>query len=49
MSRYTVRIAIEGGQIMEYKIENLGPMDLLVHAKDFHAGGARQYEGETDQ
>lgn len=37
MSRYTVRITIEGGQIMEYKIENWGAMELLVHAKDFHA------------
>ena len=35
MSRYTVRITIEGGQIMEYQIENWGPMDLLVHAGDF--------------
>ncbi|MBQ6478530.1 MAG: AraC family transcriptional regulator [Erysipelotrichaceae bacterium] len=37
MSRYTVRITIEGGQIMEYKIEKWEAMDLLVHAKDFHA------------
>ena len=37
MSRYTVRITIEGGQIMEYKIEKLEAMELLVHAKDFHA------------
>ena len=36
MSRYTVRITIEGGQIMEYKIEKWEAMDLLVHAKDFH-------------
>ena len=37
MSRYTVRIAIEGGQIMEYRIEKWDAMDLLVHAKSFHA------------
>ncbi|MBO4903342.1 MAG: AraC family transcriptional regulator [Lachnospiraceae bacterium] len=37
MSRYTVRIAIEGGQIMEFTIKKLEPMDLLVHAKSFHA------------
>lgn len=37
MSRYTVRITIEGGQIMEYKIEKWEAMDLLVHAKYFHA------------
>ena len=28
---------IEGEQIMEYKIEKWETMDLLVHAKDFHA------------
>lgn len=37
MSRYTVRIAIEGGQIMEYKIEKWEAMDLLVHEKSFNA------------
>ena len=37
MNRYTVRITIEGGCIMEYKIEKWEAMDLLVHAKDFHA------------
>ena len=37
MSRYTVRITIEGGSIMEYKIEKWEEMDLLVHAKVFHA------------
>ncbi len=36
MSRYTVKIAIEGGQIMEYKIEKMEAMDLLVRAKSFH-------------
>ena len=37
MSRYTVRIAIEGGQAMEYKIEKWEAMDLLVYEKSFHA------------
>ena len=37
MSRYTVRITIEGGCIMEYRIEKWEAQDLLVHAKDFHA------------
>lgn len=37
MSRYIVRIAIEGGQIMEYGIEKWEALDLLVHAKTFHA------------
>ena len=36
MNRYTVQIIIEGGCIMEYKIETWEAMDLLVHAKDFH-------------
>ena len=42
MSRYTVRITIEGGTIMEYQIEQWGAVDLLVHAKDFHAGTSEQ-------
>lgn len=37
MNRYTLRITIEGGCIMEYKIEKWEAMDLLVHAKNFHA------------
>ena len=37
MSRYSVKITIEGGCMMEYKIEKWEEMDLLVHAKDFHA------------
>ena len=37
MNRYTVQITIEGGNIMEYKIEKWEAMDLLVHAKTFHA------------
>ena len=37
MSRYTVRITIEGGCIMEYNIERWEAMDLLVHAKEFNA------------
>jgi len=35
----TDRIAIEGGQIMEYRIEKWEAMDLLVHAKSFSAEG----------
>jgi AraC family transcriptional regulator len=42
MSRYTVRITIEGGQIMEYKIENWEEMELLIRAKDFRAETAEQ-------
>ena len=37
MNRYTVRITIEGGHVMEYRIEKWEAMDLLVHAGDFHA------------
>ena len=37
MNRFTVRITIEGGCIMEYTIEKLEAMDLLMHAKEFHA------------
>ena len=37
MNRYTVRISIEGGCIMEFKIEKWDAVDLLVHAKNFHA------------
>ena len=37
MNRFTVRITIEGGCIMEYNIEKWEAMDLLVHAKTFHA------------
>ena len=36
MSRYTVKIVVEGGQIMEYKIEKWEEMDLLVHEKSFN-------------
>ena len=36
MNRYTIRITIEGGSIMEYQIEKWEAMDLLVHMKDFH-------------
>ena len=31
MNRYTVRITIDGGTIMEYKIEKWDELDLLVH------------------
>ncbi len=37
MNRYTVSVTIEGGNIMEYKIEKWEEMDLLVHAKLFNA------------
>lgn len=37
MNRFAVRITIEGGCIMEYTIEKWEAMELLVHAKDFHA------------
>ena len=37
MNRFTVQITIEGGCIMEYTIEKWEAMDLLMHAKDFHA------------
>lgn len=37
MNRYTIRITIDGGSIMEYKIEKWEAMDLLVHVKNFHA------------
>ncbi len=37
MSRYSVQITIEGGCIMEYKIEKWEAMDLLLHAKEFNA------------
>ena len=37
MNRFAVRMTIEGGCIMEYKIEKWEAMDLLMHAKDFHA------------
>ena len=36
MNRYTIRITIEGGSMMEYQIEKWEAMDLLVHAKEFH-------------
>lgn len=36
MNRYTIRITIDGGSIMEYKIEKWEAMDLLVHTKNFH-------------
>ncbi|MBR4462323.1 MAG: AraC family transcriptional regulator [Erysipelotrichaceae bacterium] len=36
MNRYTVRLTIEGGSILEYTIEKWEATDLLMHAKDFH-------------
>ncbi len=37
MNRLIVRITIEGGCMMNYTIEKWKAMDLLMHAKDFHA------------
>ena len=37
MNRFTLRITIEGGCIMEYTIEKWEAMDLLMHAKNFRA------------
>ena len=37
MNRYSVRITIEGGSVMEYRIEKWNALDLLVHARRFHA------------
>ena len=37
MNRFTVHMTIEGGSIMEYTIEKWEAMDLLMHAKTFHA------------
>ena len=42
MNRYTVRISIDGGCIMEYKIEKWDAMDLLVHTGIFHAETSEQ-------
>ena len=42
MNRYTVRIMIDGGCIMEYKIEKWDAMDLIVHAGSFHAETSEQ-------
>ncbi len=36
MNRFSVRITIEGGCIMEYTIEKWKEMDLLIHAEIFH-------------
>ena len=42
MNRYTVRITIDGGCIMEYKIEKWDAVDLLVHTGRFHAETSEQ-------
>ena len=42
MNRYTVKITIQGGEMMEYKIEKWEAMDLLVHAKEFHVETSEQ-------
>ena len=39
MNRYTVQIKIDGGSVMEYKIEKLEAMDLLMHAKELLVKG----------
>ncbi|MBP5519028.1 MAG: AraC family transcriptional regulator [Treponema sp.] len=36
MNRFSVQIKIDGGCIMEYKIEKWEAMELLVHTKEFH-------------
>ena len=42
MNRYTLRITIDGGGIMEYRIEKWEAMDLLVHTGRFHAETSEQ-------
>ena len=42
MNRYTLRITIDGGGIMEYRIEKWEAMDLLVHTGRFHAETCEQ-------
>ena len=42
MNRYTVRITIDGGGVMEYRIEKWEAMDLLVHTGCFHAETCEQ-------
>lgn len=42
MNRFTVRLTIEGGCLMEYKLEKWDAMDLLVRAKEFHAETCEQ-------
>ena len=42
MNRYTLRITIDGGCIMEYKIEKWDAMDLLVHTGSFHPETSEQ-------
>lgn len=42
MNRFTVRLTIEGGCLMEYKIEKWDAMDLIVRAKEFHAETCEQ-------
>ena len=38
MNRYAVRIVIEGGSIMEYRIEKWDAFDLVLHIDAFDAG-----------
>ena len=42
MSRYTVRITIEGGCMMENRIEKWEAQEFLVHAREFHAETSEQ-------
>lgn len=42
MNRYTIQIKIDGGTVMEYKIEKWEAMDLLMHAKEFRAETSEQ-------
>ncbi len=42
MNRYTIQIKIDGGSVMEYKIEKLEAMDLLMHAKEFRGETSEQ-------
>ncbi len=37
MNRYAVRIVIEGGSVMEYRIENWDAFDLILHVETFNA------------
>ena len=38
MNRYAVRIVIEGGSVMEYRIEKWDAFDLILHIETFESG-----------
>lgn len=38
MNRYAIRIVIEGGSVMEYRIEKWDAFDLILHMETFDAG-----------